>query len=137
MNTITLYRPVGKTELLLIEKSGFKAFPPRLDWQPIFYPVLNQDYAEKIALDWNTRDSFSGNAGFVMEFVVDRVYINQFPVKNVGARTHNEIWVPSQEMDVFNSKIKNEIRIVNAFFGEAFETNDNPVLEDLFKKFRK
>lgn len=36
-----LYRPVGLRELELIAKADFKAFPPRLPEQPIFYPVLN------------------------------------------------------------------------------------------------
>src|SRR5262249_22495793 len=43
--TLSLYRPVGPKELALIEQSGFSAFPPRLPWQPIFYPVLNEEYA--------------------------------------------------------------------------------------------
>ncbi|MEJ5138021.1 MULTISPECIES: hypothetical protein [Acinetobacter] len=43
-----LYRPIGLFEYQLIAKSGFKNFPPRLYWQPIFYPVLNQKYAEKL-----------------------------------------------------------------------------------------
>jgi hypothetical protein len=30
-----------------------RAFPPRLPEQPIFYSVLSQDYAVKIARDWN------------------------------------------------------------------------------------
>ncbi|WP_431215309.1 hypothetical protein ACQ86N_11730 [Puia sp. P3] len=41
MKTIKLYRPVGLRELELIQHSGWKGFPPRLEWQPIFYPVLN------------------------------------------------------------------------------------------------
>ena len=40
-----LFRPVGEAELRLITETNFRAFPPRLDWQPIFYPVLNQRYA--------------------------------------------------------------------------------------------
>ena len=39
MKTTTLFRPVGPKELALIEQSGWKAFPPRLPDQPIFYPV--------------------------------------------------------------------------------------------------
>ncbi|MCW5960282.1 MAG: hypothetical protein KIS76_08975 [Pyrinomonadaceae bacterium] len=49
--TITLFRPVGKNELALIEESDFTAFPPRLPEQPIFYPVLNENYAIQIARD--------------------------------------------------------------------------------------
>ena len=49
--TVTLYRPVGAEELDLIRESGFRAFPPRLPEQPIFYPVLTEAYAVKIASD--------------------------------------------------------------------------------------
>jgi hypothetical protein len=41
VNLVTLYRPVGIKELELIATAGWKRFPPRLFWQPIFYPVLN------------------------------------------------------------------------------------------------
>jgi hypothetical protein len=47
--TTTLYRPVGQKEMEIIAVSGFRCFPPRLDWQPIFYPVLNEEYASFIA----------------------------------------------------------------------------------------
>lgn len=53
MKIVTLYRPVGQAEFELIKDSGFKRFPPRLEWQPIFYPVLNKEYAEQIAKQWN------------------------------------------------------------------------------------
>lgn len=43
--TVTLFRPVGQKELELIRASGMREFPPRLSWQPIFYPVLNEEYA--------------------------------------------------------------------------------------------
>ena len=51
--TATLFRPVGPEELELVRASGWRAWPPRLPGQPIFYPVLNEDYATKIARDWN------------------------------------------------------------------------------------
>jgi len=51
MSTITLYRPVGPKELALIEESGWREFPLRLPEQPIFYPVLNEEYATQIARD--------------------------------------------------------------------------------------
>jgi hypothetical protein len=43
MNTKTLYRPVGPKELELIKQSSWRAFPPRLPEQPIFYPVMNEE----------------------------------------------------------------------------------------------
>ena len=50
--TTILYRPVGEKELALIAESGYRAFPPRLFWQPIFYPVLNEEYARDIAREY-------------------------------------------------------------------------------------
>jgi len=37
MELLTLYRPVVPKELALIEASGWREFPPRLQEQPIFY----------------------------------------------------------------------------------------------------
>ncbi len=79
-----LYRPVGKRELELIEQSGYRAFPPRLPEQPIFYPVLNQRYAEEIAGRWNIRDARSGFQGFVTRFEVEDRYIARFESHIVG-----------------------------------------------------
>jgi hypothetical protein len=59
LDTVTLYRPVGPKELALIRDSGFRAFPPRLPEQPIFYPVLTEEYAVTIARDWNVKASGS------------------------------------------------------------------------------
>ena len=67
--TKTLYRPVGPVELELIAASGWKAFPPRLPDQPIFYPVLNEEYATEIARDWNARHN-DPPVGYVTRFEV-------------------------------------------------------------------
>lgn len=56
MKSITLFRPVGEKEMVLTLESNFKKFPPRLEWQPIFYLVLDEGYASEIAEKWNTRD---------------------------------------------------------------------------------
>lgn len=67
MNSHVLYRPVDPEELALIKQSGWRAFPPRLPDQPIFYPVLNEEYAVQIARDWNVPASGSG---YVLRFAV-------------------------------------------------------------------
>jgi len=53
---------VGPQELDLIRAADMKAFPPRLPEQPIFYPVTTEDYAIKIARDWNVPASGVGYA---------------------------------------------------------------------------
>jgi hypothetical protein len=40
-------------ELRLVYEAGMKGFPPRKPEQPIFYPVLNLEYANEIAKRWN------------------------------------------------------------------------------------
>src|SRR5579871_4776144 len=120
MKLITLYRPVGQKELNLIIQSGYKKFPPRLEWQPIFYPVLNQSYAEQIASEWNTKDEFSGYAGYVTAFDLPEEYLSKFPVQNVGGEIHNELWIPAEELEEFNANIIGGIRIIKSFFGEKY-----------------
>ena len=110
-----LYRPVGEAELELIRQSGYTAFPPRLPGQPIFYPVLNRRYAEEIAEKWNTKDAASGFKGYVTEFEVEDGYAKRYPAQTVGASHHQELWVPAEELDAFNSHIVGEIRVVRVF----------------------
>jgi hypothetical protein len=121
MSTITLYRPVGQKELDLVRESGYKKFPPRLDWQPIFYPVMNQGYAAQIARDWNTNDEFSGYAGYVLAFDLPATILDRYPVQNVGGEMHNELWVPANELEEFNTLIIGEIRLVESFYGEKYK----------------
>lgn len=112
MRTTTLYRPVGPEELALIEDSGWKAFPPRLPEQPIFYPVLNEEYAIRIARDWNVRDSGSG---FVTKFEVAEDYLKKFPIQQVGGKVHVELWVPAEELEEFNQQILGLIEVTKTF----------------------
>lgn len=110
--TTTLYRPVGPEELLLIEQSGWKTFPPRLFWQPIFYPVMNEEYAILIARDWNVPASGSG---FVTKFEVETDYVSKFKIENVGSKIMNELWVPAEELAEFNSHIVGVIVVTKEF----------------------
>jgi len=89
----TLFRPVGARELELIRQTGFTAFPPRLNGQPIFYPVLDEDYAAQIARDWNTRDhnhnmlDMSCVFAFALNFLLDTrsMKLAARGVENIGS----------------------------------------------------
>ncbi|MEL7435001.1 MAG: hypothetical protein AAFN11_13735, partial [Chloroflexota bacterium] len=98
----------------------FQAFPPRLDWQPIFYPVLNRAYALEIASKWNTKDTASDFVGIVTAFDVDDAYLSQFEPKTVGNGTHQELWIPAEKLATFNQKIAGAIRIVDVFYGDKY-----------------
>ena len=112
LNTATLYRPVGPKELELIRQSGNRAFPPRLPEQPIFYPVLTEDYATKIARDWNVKES---GAGYVTRFRVLRAFLERYTVQEAGGRTHREYWIPAGELEAFNAAIVGEIEVIAEF----------------------
>ena len=114
-----LYRPVGLKELELIAQSEFKAFPPRLREQPIFYPVLNFEYAEQIARDWNTQSNSFG--GFVTKFEVEDDYVKKFDVQTVGSSIHQELWVPAEQLAEFNRHIVGKITVEAAYYGENFQ----------------
>ncbi len=110
--TTTLYRPVGPKELALIEASGFRAFPPRLPEQPIFYPVLNEEHAVQIARDWNVKESGSG---FVTRFQVRTDFVARYKTEVVGNRQHAELWVPAEELVEFNANIVGLIEVIRRF----------------------
>jgi hypothetical protein len=112
MEVLELFRPVGPEELALIEASGFRAFPPRLPDQPIFYPVLNEGYAIQIARDWNVPASGSG---FVTRFAVDAAFAARYPRQVVGGREHEELWVPAEELEEFNRHLVGPIEVIAQF----------------------
>ena len=115
MPTTKLFRPVGQGELDLIAASGFRAFPPRLPDQPIFYPVLTKEYAEQIARDWNTKDERSGFVGYVLEFEVESEFLCRFDVHKAGSNKHLEYWIPAADLAEFNLHIRGEIRVISKF----------------------
>ncbi|MGB7339582.1 MAG: hypothetical protein WBC91_11880 [Phototrophicaceae bacterium] len=121
MKTKMLYRPVGLYELKLIQDSAYTAFPPRLPEQPIFYPVLNFEYAEQIAKKWNTKDEKSGYMGVVTRFELPTEYISQFREEVVGSAIHRELWIPAGELDTFNQQIIGKIEVIAAYYGDHFE----------------
>ena len=118
MAASTLYRPVGENELALVRASGWRAFPPRLPEQPIFYPVLEETYATQIARDWNTRD---GDSGYVLRFEVESEYLSRFTIQTAGSRVHREYWIPAEELEEFNRHIVGTIHIVAEYHSAEIE----------------
>jgi hypothetical protein len=114
--TVTLYRPTGQAELDLIRQSDCRAFPPRLPDQPIFYPVLNEEYATQIARDWNTKD---GGIGYVVRFQVEKAFLDRYQVQTAGARVHQEYWIPAEELEEFNRHIIGSIEVTSRFHGDS------------------
>ncbi len=111
-DAITLWRPVGPRELELVRALDMRGFPPRLPEQPIFYPVLSEEYAIKIARDWNVKAS---GAGYVTRFRVRRDFLERYAVQEAGGRDHLEYWIPAEELDAFNAAIIGAIEVTASF----------------------
>ena len=103
---------MGPRELALIRESEWRAFPPRLPEQPIFYPALNVEYAAQIARTWNVKESGSG---YVTRFAVVAAFALRYPPRTVGARLHQELWVPAGDLEEFNRNIVGPIELIAEF----------------------
>src|ERR1700759_2123024 len=108
-DVVTLWRPVGPKELALIREADMRAFPPRLPDQPIFYPVLSEEYAVKIARDWNVPAS---GRGFVTRFRVRKDFLDGYEVREAGGREHREYWIPAEDLTAFNQAIVGAIEVI-------------------------
>lgn len=112
METVTLWRPTGPAELALVEEASWRAWPPRLPDQPIFYPVLNEDYATRIARDWNVKAS---GVGYVTRFDVAKEFLDRYEVQQAGGETILEYWIPAEDLDELNENIVGRIEVVAEF----------------------
>lgn len=110
--TITLWRPAGPEEIELVRQTGSTRWPPRLPDQPIFYPVLNEDYAIRIARDWNVKAS---GVGYVTRFAVAESFLDGYEVQQVGGETILEYWIPAEDLDDLNDHIVGLIEEVAVF----------------------
>lgn len=108
-DSIELFRPMGQAELDLVKESDWRRFPPRLPEQPIFYPVVNYDYARKIAKDWNAKQE---GVGHVVCFRVDSSFLNKYDTHKVGSFAHQEYWIPAEELNDFNDAITTHISLL-------------------------
>jgi hypothetical protein len=107
--TVVLWRPTGPQELALVESSDWREWPPRLASQPIFYPVMNEDYATRIAWDWNVPASGSG---YVTRFEVRKSFLDNYEVHQVGGETILEYWIPAEDLAALNANIVGRIEVV-------------------------
>jgi len=52
----------------------------------------------------------------VLQFEVDDEYTLQFDVKVVGNNKHQELWIPSEDLDKFNNNIVGKIKVVKIYY---------------------
>ncbi len=114
--TTTLWRPTGPVELELVREREWRAWPPRLPEQPIFYPVLNEDYAIRIARDLERQ---ARRRRFRHPLRGRQRVPRPLPGPAGRGETILELWVPAEELDEFNAHIVGRIEVVHEFRGAA------------------
>lgn len=124
-DVVTLYRPTGEQELRLVAESGWKLWPTRLPDQPIFYPVLNFEYAAEIAKDWNAKRN-DPPVGFVTAFDIEAKVATKYEIQIVGAQEqHQELWIPAKDLEDFNKAIVGQIRVIAHYIGQDYSGEIN------------
>jgi hypothetical protein len=86
--------------------------------QPIFYPVLDEHYARKIARDLNVRDR---GVGYATRFSVRRDFLDGYEIQQVGGRTILEYWIPAEDLEALNDNIVGAIEVVAEYRDEGLQ----------------
>lgn len=120
-----MFRPVGPNEYRLLEQNDFTKWPPRLETQPIFYPVTNEQYASEIAQKWNVRDH---GLGFVTRFFVKSAFADKYDIQQVGASHHTEWWIPAEDLDELNRNIVGLIEVIACYDTTTNVNEPSPIL---------
>lgn len=128
-----LYRPVGLYEMSKILDLKGEEFPKEFFNHSLCRVIVNLDYALKVARDWNAKDRNSGYAGFVIEFEVNKSFIDNYTVQCVGKNNGLEYLIPANQISIFNYNIKGKIKIQDAFFGDDY-IGINPLAVTGFKE---
>jgi hypothetical protein len=74
--------------------------------------MLNEEYATRIARDWNVRQS---GAGYVTRFEVRRSFLDNYEVHQVGGQTILEYWIPAEDLGALNASIVGTIKVIAEF----------------------
>ena len=74
--------------------------------------MLNEAYAAQIPREWNVKDS---GEGYVTRFCVRKNFVAKYQVQAVGDPTHQELWIPAEELGAFNDNIVGDIEVIAEF----------------------
>ncbi|HUO22525.1 MAG TPA: hypothetical protein VMU59_08420 [Caulobacteraceae bacterium] len=110
--SVTLFRSVSGQELALLEASGWRAFPPSLSGQPVFYATPDEAFARKVAADWKASNNYDG-LGFVARFAIGDDFLAAY---ELAARGEGAAYaIPAADIAAFNTAIKGRIEIIGAY----------------------
>lgn len=98
-----------------IRVRSWKSFPPLQEEEAAFYPAISQLFALQKAQDWTLPD---WGECYVTQFRIAAGYVRNFEVQTLSGEVHEELWVPAEELENFNSNIVGKIQVLKAFTAE-------------------
>lgn len=113
--SFTLYKPVSQKELDLIKQSEWKAFPSGLKEQPFFYPLMKEAYSAQIVKECSAP---AYGVCYITRFDISVEYVSRYKIRHIGSDRHQELWIPSEELDEFNKHIVGQIEVVGTITSE-------------------
>ena len=78
----------------------------------MFYPVLTEAFALKIAHEWILP---AARAAYVTRFKVKHAFLSRYPVENAGGKDLDEYWIPAADLPEFNRNIVGLIEVIRHF----------------------
>jgi hypothetical protein len=60
----------------------------------------------------------------VTRFNVRRAFLDRYEVHRVGARVHEEYWIPAEDLEEFNDNIVGTIDVIAEFDGAPATTSE-------------
>ncbi len=71
--------------------------------------MLNEDYATRIAREWNVKAS---GVRYVTRFAVVKSFLDRYDVHQAGGETILEYWISADDLDELNDNIVGTIAVV-------------------------
>ncbi|WP_222596934.1 hypothetical protein [Chitinophaga pinensis] len=68
---------------------------------------------------------------------MDTAFLQRYDIQNVGDGSHNELWVPAEELEMFNRHIEGKIEVVKTFLGEKYTAPEDVQLAELISSLSK
>ena len=79
--------------------------------------MLHEEYARQIARDWNAKRN-EPKVGYVTRFAVRSEFLQGYQIQTVGDCTHQEYWIPAEELAELNKNIVGPIEVVAEYWRE-------------------
>lgn len=81
---------------MMIERSGWTRFPPRIARRPVFYTDMSEEDAT---------GATAQETGYIIKVHVRKEYLKKYAITHNDCNDHDELCVPTDALEDFNNNI--------------------------------